>query len=461
MSEHRTPSAAALEAAARTAWDAALAESAPGFVDGARESLRAAGMVLHGEEVVRVARPVLLAEEHHVGDQQAVAAVTAALSAAAGALLDDPVLSRRYLGDWLDGNPVEALIRLEPGYATPVVFGRFDGARSGGHLRVIEFNGGLPGGVFPSDTVSRLMAQWPAADAVRPLADVHAPQIAPALLGAVVSAWQEFGGTGIPTTAVAVPSELKGTVAAGLQHVVAGAAALGVEIAVADPGEFRYEGGRLRLDGRPIDVLVRAFFTSMVGALGERLEGITAALAAGDVCLITSFRSGLLGHKALFALATDPEHDLGLPGDVRARAAACLPWTRVVVSGRTTDRGGEVVDLVELARRDQEHLVLKPASGYGGAGVTLGWQTSADAWQEALDTALGAGGWILQERVALDVEDYPDLAEGFPVRPYTGDINPVVCFGSVAGYFVRLAAQGGITNMTSGDGSVTGTLILR
>lgn len=32
---------------------------------------------------------------------------------------------------------------------------------------------------------------------------------------------------------------------------------------------------------------------------------------------------------------------------------------------------------------------------------------------------------------------------------------PLVCDGSIAGYFVRLAASGGITNITSDEGSVS------
>ena len=449
-----------LESRARASWDAALRESEPGFVDDTRRALREAGMVFHDEDAVRVARPMLLSRSHRDDDQESVAAVTAALAAAADAVLADRALGRAYVGDLLDGGPLEALIRLDPGYSTPVVFGRFDGARAGGRLRVIEFNGGLPGGVYPSDTTSRLMAAWPAADALRRELSVEVPHVAPALLGAVVSAWREFGGSGLPSTAVAMPSDLAGTFAGGLQHVVAGAAAYGVDIAVADPGEFRYDGGRLRLGSRPVDVLVRAFVTSTVPALGERVDAITAAVAAGDLCLITSFRSGLLGHKALFALATDPAHDLGLAPAVRDRAAACLPWTRVVAPGATTDRTGQVQDLPVLAAREQQELVLKPAFGYGGVGVTLGWECSPQQWESALGAALDAGGWILQERVTLDEEQYPELADGFPMRSYVGDVNPFVAFGSVAGYFVRLAATGGITNLTSGDGSVTGTLIL-
>jgi uncharacterized circularly permuted ATP-grasp superfamily protein len=273
--------------------------------------------------------------------------------------------------------------------------------------------------------------------------------------------WAEFGGVGAPFTVIAAPRELAGSLGGGLRHVSEMAARAGVDLAVADPGDLVYAGGRLRLDGRAVDVVVRAFFTSMAVTLGDRVRGIVDALAAGDVCVVTSFRSGLLGHKALFALVTDPAIDLGLPSEQRSAALAALPWTRLLADGATIGPEGDAIDVLAFAERERERLVLKPTAGYGGQGVTLGWEQEPDQWAAALRSALGTGAWILQERIMLSADEFPELVEGFPMRAYTGDINPIVCSGRVAGYFTRLAAVGGITNMSSGDGSTTGTLLLR
>ena len=157
---------------------------------------------------------------------------------------------------------------------------------------------------------------------------------------------------------------------------------------------------------------------------------------------------------------TDPSVDLGLADDVIAAARACLPWTRLLADAETTHPEGGRAALLDLARRERARLVLKPVSGYGGAGVTLGWECAAAEWETALVTALSAGSWIVQERVHLEVEEFPALVEGLPMRAYTGDINPIVCGGRVSGYFTRLAASGGITNVSSGDGSATGVLLV-
>jgi hypothetical protein len=451
------------EAHAIRVWDDtlhALPDSAA-WVASARRSLVDAGMVMNGQEAVHVARPILLAAERRDADQGVVEAVTGALAAAADLALADASVSAAYLGDWLTDSPLEPLIRLDPGYAMPIVYGRYDGARVDGSLRILEFNGGLPGGSTPADGVPAVMQSWEPAQALSSHVTLERMSVAASLLGSIGEVWAEFGGTGTPFTVIAAPRELAGSLEGGLRHVAGMAARAGVEVVVADPGELVHQEGRLRLAGRPVDVLVRAFFTSMAVTLGDRVRGIVDALAAGDVCLVTSFRSGLLGHKALFAIVTDPGVELDLPAEQRAAACAALPWTRLLADGRTTDSDGREVDLLAFAESERSRLVLKPTAGYGGQGVTLGWEQEPEQWSAALRSALGTGAWILQERVVLSADEFPELAEGFPLRTYTSDINPIVCSGRVAGYFTRLAAVGGITNMSSGDGSTTGTFLLR
>jgi hypothetical protein len=452
-----------IESRAIRIWDEALQDlpDSAAWVSRARQSLVDAGMVMNGQEAVKVARPILLAAERRDRDQEVVDAVTSALVAAADLALAEESVSAAYLGDWLGGGLLPDLVRLDPGYSTPIVYGRFDGARVGGSLRILEFNGGLPGGSTPADGVPAVMATWEPAQALAPEMTVERMQVAPALLGSIGAVWADFGGTGAPFTVIAAPHELAGSLGGGLAHVSQMAAAAGVEVVVADPGDLVHEGGRLRLAGRPVDVLVRAFFTSMVLTLGDRVKGIVDALSAGDVCVVTSFRSGLLGHKALFAIVTDPAIDLGLPAERLSAARTALPWTRLLADAATTGPEGDRIELLDFAAREQSRLVLKPTAGYGGQGVTLGWEQEPDQWADAIRSALGTGAWILQERIVLSADDFPALAEGFPMHAYTGDINPIVCTGRVAGYFTRLAAAGGITNMSSGDGSTTGTLLLR
>ena len=131
-----------------------------------------------------------------------------------------------------------------------------------------------------------------------------------------------------------------------------------------------------------------------------------------------------------------------------------------MAAGPSTDAGGSIIDLIEYVNANRDQLVVKPTEGYGGAGVELGWTHTPQSWREVVDRA-AAGGHVVQQRVPILTEHYTVLEEGFPVRGFNGDHNPLLCAGKVAGYYVRLAPEGsGITNVTGGGASVAPTFIL-
>ena len=418
------------------------------------------GLQYQGKAAMLVAEPQLLTESELAEDQAVATAVVATLVAAGRQLLADPVLQNRYTPGWLDGVPDADLFSIPAGYPDPIVFGRLDGVRTPDGLRVLEFNGGLPGGILPADASATLMAGTDIADRFGQRHPFRITSAGDAVLDAMVKTWHDFGGTGLPYTVVAMPSELKEIATPAITYLTGLAHARGIEIEVADPGDLVFSDGRLRNGGRPVDVMVRAFFTPMLSYLGERLDGIKAALRAGSLCMITSLQSGLFGLKSLFAMATDPALDLDVPAEQLALAQAHLPWTRIVADGPSTDPGGSTIDLLSHIAADRENLVIKPTEGYGGAGVELGWTQTAESWAAVIERA-AAGGHVVQQRVPIITEEYTVLEEGFPIRRFNGDHNPLLCGGTVAGYYVRLAPEtSGITNVTGGGASVAPTFIL-
>jgi hypothetical protein len=418
------------------------------------------GLAYQGKAAMLVAEPQLLTEAELAEDQAVATAVVAALVASGRQLLADPALQNRYTPGWLDGVPDADLFSIPAGYPDPIVFGRLDGVRTPDGLRVLEFNGGLPGGILPADASASLMAGTDIAERFGQRHPFRTMTAGDAVLDAMVKTWHDFGGTGLPYTVVAMPIELKEIATPAITYLTGLAQARGIEIEVADPGDLVFSDGRLRNAGRAVDVMVRAFFTPMLSYLGERLDGIKAALRAESLCMITSLQSGLFGLKSLFAMATDPALELDLPEERLALARAHLPWTRIVAAGPSTDPGGSTIDLLPHIAANRDELVIKPTEGYGGAGVELGWTHSADSWAAVIDRA-AAGGHVVQQRVPIITEEYTVLEEGFPVHRFNGDHNPLLCGGTVAGYYVRLAPEtSGITNVTGGGASVAPTFIL-
>ena len=100
---------------------------------------------------------------------------------------------------------------------------------------------------------------------------------------------------------------------------------------------------------------------------------------------------------------------------------------------------------------------MKPNDEYGGAGVTLGWETSESAWDAALQEALAApaGAWIVQEKIAVRREVYPWFQGGGDavMTDMLVDMAPYLFLGKLTGFLTRLSATG-LANVTSGGGQV-------
>jgi uncharacterized circularly permuted ATP-grasp superfamily protein len=185
-------------------------------------------------------------------------------------------------------------------------------------------------------------------------------------------------------------------------------------------------------------------------------EALVRACEARAVCMANSFRCKIPHKKAFFAILTDDQYAPLFSGDERKVIARHVPWTRVV--GETlTSRGGEAFDLVPWIRRHREDLVMKPNDEYGGAGVTLGWETSESAWDGVLQEALAApaGTWIVQEKITVRREVFPWFQGGGDavMKDMLVDMAPYLFLGKLAGFLTRLSATG-LANVTSGGGQV-------
>ena len=111
---------------------------------------------------------------------------------------------------------------------------------------------------------------------------------------------------------------------------------------------------------------------------------------------------------------------------------AHVPWTRLLADAETR-KDGRRSGLLHLAEQERERLVLKPNDEYGGTGVTLGWETSADDWRAALHAALSdpPGTWVVQERIPVRREVFPqfDASGHVTMRDMLVDFAPYLYRG--------------------------------
>ncbi len=432
-------------------------------LDRAREIVATAGsdpgLTSAGHFVDRILRPCLIDEAHHAGARESAVAVVAALESLYQAARASAEL-RRALGvaPWQD-----QLIGLEPA-DTPAAVGRLDGfLGSDGQLRMIEFNP-APGGTYEVHALSRLFASTPAMQSLGAGYAPYWPDPLEAAYQMLVANYARpelgasihigaFGWSQAPNVGE-------------IQQLADYLTRRGLRVRPVEadePWEIRSAG--LWIDDFRVDLLL--FLDPM--KLGEFLarsgpsHPALRAVKEGRASFFGGlFRTLFLASKRVFAALSDPAFEAHIPPRLKPALRASIPWTRIVREGKTTHEGhaGRDVDLVEFAASHRERLVLKPALGYGGQGVVLGWRTSAEEWAKSLSVAL-ADSWVVQESVEAPQDTYPLWEDGgLVLRHLFWDLNPFVWRGRVAdGYLVRVGSDP-LLNTSAGLGSSTALFVL-
>jgi uncharacterized circularly permuted ATP-grasp superfamily protein len=228
----------------------------------------------------------------------------------------------------------------------------------------------------------------------------------------------------------------------------------GYSAIISSPQELEFTNGRLRKGDFEIDIVYKRLLLNEYLPIMLNYPALLNAYRAGAVCMVNSFRSKLIHKKALFAVLTDKRHEDLFTTTEQLTIAAHVPWTRNV-KNEQTDYFGQAIDLLEFASRNRDKLVLKPNDDYGGHGITIGWNTNATQWNEALQAALADGDYLLQARVPTARETFPALTENGKIEfaEQLVDLDPLLFNGKVGSAFTRLSFSE-LANVTSGGGMV-------
>src|SRR5207302_1821676 len=209
---------------------------------------------------------------------------------------------------------------------------------------------------------------------------------------------------------------------------------------------------------RALPVMARfeeRFSVRMYPLMAALLAALVRGYAARAVCVANSLRCKIPHKKAFFAVLTDERNrELFTPAE-RELIQRHVPWTRLLGDVKTTCES-QPIELLEYVRGRRTDFVLKPNDDYGGAGVTLGWETDEHEWDAELQRALAdrERAWVVQKRIAVRREIFPMQTDaGVQMRDMLVDIAPYLFRGRMAGFLTRLSATG-LANVTSGGGQV-------
>ena len=153
--------------------------------------------------------------------------------------------------------------------------------------------------------------------------------------------------------------------------------------------------------------------------------------------------------RALFALLSDETVTGSFPLAERKAIEEAIPWTRLVVAGRTR-RGGVEIDLPEYILRHRHGLVLRPNDSDGELPAFDGATMSDAAWDRACRQALRQS-YVVQERVDPHPVSFPvDLYGEVVYRDLNVEVSPQAFLGKVQGCVARISAAQGNYSTISG-----------
>ena len=223
----------------------------------------------------------------------------------------------------------------------------------------------------------------------------------------------------------------------------------GVKASLAGPSHLSLKNGKVCCRGEEATVIFMDFNLNVLTKIGkgEDIEPIREGIRQG--ILVNPRGMEPLGAKGLFEVMTD-KYEERLSEDTVKHT----PWTRQFHARTTTDPNGEPIeDLAAWTEKHWEGLVLKPAHGYSGHGIFVGYKQENP--KKHVQTALDAGDYIVQQLVPLGLwseqSTWPVLEErSLFLKEWQTDFR---CFITDEGLQGFLARFGGVpTNVGSGGG---------
>jgi hypothetical protein len=418
--------------------------------------LRGRGLFFGDRPLCSVLRPRFFTPEQYRFLRDRCGLLLSAFRRAYERAISDPAFLAQFrLTEW-----ESRLVRHDPGFPEPSPVSRLDAffVHERGGLKFTEYNAETPAGAAYGDLLSEVFLGLPVMRRflrryeVRPLPARH--QVMNALLEAHRH-WS--GGRARPRIAILdwreVPTYSEFLVTVDYLR------SQGLECVIADPRTVEYTGGRLIAGGAPVDVIYKRVLVNELVERGGEDHAVVRAVLDGAVCMVNPFRCKILHKKASLAVLSDERNEAMLSAEERGAVAAHVPWSRVVEERRTT-YAGEAVDLVPFVAGNRERLVLKPNDDYGGAGIVLGWEVDAGAWEAALRRALEQP-YVVQERIEIPSEAYPSLVDGrLHLADRILDTAPFVFHGEyMDGCLTRLSTES-LVNVTAGGGSSLANFII-
>lgn len=354
----------------------------------------------------------------------------------------------------------EELYKLDEGAPLPWTSSRLDTffVLEDRNLKCVEYNGETPAGIGYNDVLADVFDELEPMKQFRKNVQMQPMRSLKTLTETLVSSYRQWGGRDKPRIAIMdwndVPTLNEHEITREYFERD------GYEAILVDPRAVDYHDGKLMAGDFHITMIYkRVLYSELVERMGTD-NAVLNAVRDKAVFITNSPGAKLMSKKASLAFLSDENNAHLFDKREQAAIKAHIPWTRVVSEGKTNYQGREV-DLVDFISENRERFVLKPNDDYGGHGVVLGWDCSADGWASTLKQALETPH-VVQEKVAPVEQDFPSMLNGkLDISERFVDADPYVFNGDkVYGCLTRLSPLA-LLNVTAGGGSIVPTYIVK
>ena len=238
------------------------------------------------------------------------------------------------LWDRVDLTPEEReLVRIDPGYARSSPTSRLDSFVTTDAYQFVELNAESPAGIAYAEVLVDLFLELPIMKRFQERYRLRRFRARERAAGDARRLLPRGGGQGGEADHRHRGLRGRARPAPSTTSSASSSRRSGYPSLVCDPRHLTYEGGRLRHDGRAIDIVYKRL---LVNEFLERIDELQPLLqAARDraVTMVNPFRCKPIHKKAIFAVLTDDELQPLFTAEERAAIAAHVPWTRRVRRG--------------------------------------------------------------------------------------------------------------------------------
>ncbi len=431
-----------------------LAESSRLALD---EGLEGARLIFGGRRLSPYLRPHFVAE----ADWQRVSGICETVWSALQKVKDAAIADEAIL-DELGITEIEKdLVAIDPKYKQVSPNARLDSFLTENAYSFVELNGESPAGVAYADSATEIFKSLPVMQKFLEKYDAQGFEGRPLLLDVLLKCYTEFNG-GLPETkpVIAIVDLKDLPTQKEFELFKDYFESEGYTALICSPDELVFDGKRLLYKEVAIDIVYKRLLVNEYIPIIESAPALLEAYRAGAVCLVNNFRSKIIHKKAVFAVLTNERYAHLFNETELAAIGAHVPWTRKF-RDEATENKGERINLVEWTRTNRGKLVLKPNDDYGGHGIYIGWASTVEEWEKAINVALENGDYLVQERVQTSKEFFPmlDAAGNWQMVEQLVDLDPLLYNGLVGSAFTRLSSSE-LANVSSGGGMVP-TFIIR